>query len=233
VSGLTDQHLHLRDLTLTDESFAGRAFDDLTSTNCTFVRCDFSGISARQASLGGGNEHSRYDSCVFDGARLRMSTAGHATFVNCSFRGAVITDWECHAVSLIDCVFTGRLRNCTFDGRLPDDYRAYLGRDDNEIRGNDFTGAAMAKVYFLRGVDLAAQRLPTGPEYFHLADAPAAVAGVRAEIETWPAEKRRTAEFFLRGFDRMIADGQRQIFGRRDDYAKGFGTVGRQLIDRW
>ena len=224
--------LYLRDQNLTDESFAGRTLDNLVCTNCTFVRCDFSKVSVRQASFGGGTEHSRYESCVFDGARLRMSTAGHATLVGCSFRDVRITGWESRAISLIDCVFSGTLRDCTISGRLPDDYRSYLGRDDNDIRGNDFSGATMAQVYFVGGVDLTAQRLPTGPDYFLVPDAPAEVAAVHAEIEAWPADERRRAGYFLGAFDRLVAGGQRQVFGRRVDYASGFGEIGERLLDR-
>jgi hypothetical protein len=225
--------LDLRDLTLTEVDFSGRRLEYLTCTNTTFVRCDFRNMRVRHASLAAGNEHSRYESCVFDGSTLKMGPAGQATFVNCGFRGVRISDWECRVVSLTDCTFSGTLRDCIFTGRLPEDYRAYLGRDSNEIRGNDFSEAALTKVYFVKGVDLSQQRLPAGPDYFYLPDAAAAVAAARQLTADWPDEERASGERFLKTFDRQIADGQVQFFGRTADYTRGYAGVAERIVAYW
>jgi len=234
---MTDESRWLiRDEVLEDRDLSGRVVDDLIVVNARLTRCDLRGLRVRHdASLGAGMQRSWYDSCVFDGSRLRMGSAGRATFTNCSFRDVSISTWECTAVSLIDCTFTGRLRGCSFFARVPDDYPPALERITNEIRGNDFSGCMLTQVYFDAGVDLARQRLPTGPEYFLLPDAPAALDAVRAEMAGWTDQDRGLGERLLTAmFDRYVRRGQTQIFGRRSEYARGgFEAVGKRIMDFW
>jgi len=86
---------------------------------------------------------------------------------------------------------------------------------------------------FIKGVDLSLQRLPTGPEYFYLADGPAAVAAARGMMADWREEDRATGERFLKSFDREIARGQVQIFGRQVEHTAGYGEVGKRIFAWW
>jgi hypothetical protein len=228
-----DGRLHLRDRHLVGEDLSGLRLDYLTSTNSTFVGCAFRNLTVRDASLGIGGQPSRFESCVFDGSKLKMGTAGQATFVGCSFRDVRISDWECRVVEMVDCTFSGTLRNCSFSARPPEDYRTLLGLERNEIRGNDFRDAKLQNVYFAGGVDLVAQRLPGGADYFYLPDAPAALDAVRHELAGWPEPARETAGRFLHTFERQVASGQRQIFGRCADYTRGYDGVGLAILGWW
>lgn len=225
--------LVLAHVNLTGKDFSERKLEHVSIHDCTFVRCDFRGLDARGVCLGAGQTQSVYDSCTFDGSRLWMGPAGTAFFVNCSFRNVRIMNWECDAVNLIDCTFSGVLRNCYFRGRQPNDWRGFVRGAANEIRGNDFSQCQMVQVYFIDGVDLSLQRLPTGPDDFYLPDASAATAAIRNEMDTWPAEDRTIGERFLQTIDRATAGGQVQIFGRVADYTRGYGDVGKRIIEFW
>jgi hypothetical protein len=48
---------------------------------------------------------------VFDGAKLTIGPAGHARLINCSFRNVEIRSFECDAVDIVGCTFSGRLRS--------------------------------------------------------------------------------------------------------------------------
>jgi hypothetical protein len=49
----------------------------------------------------------------------------------------------------------------------------------------------------------------------------------------WPEEERATGERFLKTFDRDIAEGQTQVFGRRAEYTVGYGEVGKRIFAGW
>ncbi|SCF24820.1 hypothetical protein GA0070618_4450 [Micromonospora echinospora] len=56
---------------------------------------------------------------------LRPSPTGGLVVVDDLTR--TMADWECRVVVLVDCIFRGTLRNCSFSARPPEDYRTLLG----------------------------------------------------------------------------------------------------------
>lgn len=214
-----------------DETLSRREVHSIVVVGSTFTRCDLRNLVARDANFGV-KARSLYDSCVFDNSKLIMGPGSRATFVNCSFRDVRISRWEALYTSLIDCTFTGSLRGCTFFAQVPEEYPPGIERGVNEIRGNDFSGCRMTQVYFDAGVDLSQQRLPSGPDYVLLPDAPAALAALRAEMNDWVPADRDIGEAFLRLFDRHIRRGQTQIFGRRNEYTR-FHEVAGRVVDFW
>lgn len=83
------------------------------------------------------------------------------------------------------CTFSGRLRKAVFNGTVPHDTRAMLGREHNEFGGNDFAAMDLLDVAFRTGIDLSKQRLPSGPEYLYLPAAADAIQRARAEVLGW------------------------------------------------
>jgi hypothetical protein len=93
---------------------------------------------------------SRFERCVFDGARLRDLRLDNTEFIDCVFRGRI---WH--------TIFFGSPSRWGGD--------AEPRRLANEWRGNDFTQADLVDVDF-RDIDLAAQRWPTGVDEYALLD---------------------------------------------------------------
>src|SRR6266508_2278639 len=161
--------------------------------------------------IGDGMQQSDYFGCVFDGCYLRGISPGRARFVECSFRDVKIFDFKCFQAEFVDCVFSGSLRTVIFDARVdqPDDV---LGRTRNEFHGNDFRNADLEDVAFRGGIDMAAQALPTGPEYLLVRDAPAALSRARDVVQRWPEDEyRRDAMLTLEVWEGECRTGQQHI----------------------
>jgi uncharacterized protein YjbI with pentapeptide repeats len=129
---------------LNRENYSGRDLLQFSSLGCRFEDCDFTGIRIMDASFGSGREMSEYIDCAFDGARIQYLGGGYARFERCSFRNVHLHGWKCSAVELVDCVFSGVLRESIFNGTVPEEYRVYVKRDRNEFRGNDFSAMTLA-----------------------------------------------------------------------------------------
>jgi len=240
---LTYDHADVRDADL-----SGLDKESFTSIGSRFERCRFDRMRVRCVDFGSGTEVSEYIDCSFDRSRLTMGPSGFERFVRCSFRDVDLRNWDCYSVDLVDCVFTGRLRTVSFWGALPpsmgrNDYeahvrwrekqglgpppdavRALMLRESNEFAGNDFSGADLVKVSFRGGVDLEAQRLPTGPDYLYLPDGRGTVDRAMAALDEYVADAalQPKVENFLNILGRSLDMGQRQLFLRESD----FGTRG-------
>jgi hypothetical protein len=197
------------------------------------------------ASFGAGVEQSEYVDCSFDRSRLTPHGGGYARFVRCSFRDVIIRNWDCYHVDLVDCVFTGVLRSVRFWGRTPaewrhSDYEAYVRfslkegrgqppdsvrelmlRADNEYHGNDFSSADLVDVSFRGGIDLSAQRLPSGDGYLYVPDAPDAIDRALALVDQRvPPELAADVVRFLRDIlGRTVETGQHQLLLRDTNFA--------------
>jgi hypothetical protein len=89
------------------------------------------------------------------------------------------------------------MRHSFFNGTVPEDQRAFVGRERNEFRGNDFSGMKLEDVSFRIGIDLTQQCLPSGPEYLYLPEAAVAVQRARTEVVQWDdLDRRREAMVF-------------------------------------
>jgi hypothetical protein len=200
--------------------FSGRRLEHFSAGASRLEACRFDKVRIESASFGGGRAPSEYIECSFDGARIRFAPGGLARFARCSFRDVELRDWVCFAVELVDCVFTGRLRHAFFNGTVPEDQRVFVGRERNEFRGNDFSGMKLEDVGFRTGIDLAQQRLPSGPEYLYLPDAATTVQRARAEVVQWDdLDRRREAMVLINILEEEVVKGQRQLLLRPDDYS--------------
>lgn len=228
-----------------ERDFTGARHEFLTVVESRFERCRFERCRFDTASFGAGQSVSEYVDCSFDGSRIRSVATGFSRFARCSFRDVNIRDWSGEHVDLVDCVFSGRIKSAMFWGRpIPvwaknqyesmvrhrekeglgppsREYRELVLREANDFYGNDFSQAELIKVSFRYGIDLTKQRLPTGPDYLYLGDAPAAIeeaVSKAADIE--PAELRESVTDFLTNIiGRSVAvEGQRQLFLREKNF---------------
>jgi hypothetical protein len=211
-----DDRLFVRGGAFVDADYSGRRLSRLMLADATFTRCRFERLRVRDAALGVLGHPSEFVECSFDGSTLALPGSGTARFVGCTFRDVRLRRWTAQTVELVDCVFTGSLREVVFLGApVSPDVAGRLGRERNEFRGNDFSGVTEFDVAFRRGIDLSAQRLPTGDDLVLLPDAPAALAATRAAAAGWPDPARRAAALAL--LDALAVDlagGQHQLLVR-------------------
>lgn len=206
----------------------GARFRPFGAQASTFIDCDFTGAKFSTGSFGSLGR-SVYRNCRFERADLRgITLVGNARFERCSFVGAKIEGWRADCAEFVDCVFGGRLRDCRFAGRpwtCPGD----VGRDRNDFRGNDFRAAELDGVMFVYGIDLAAQRLPEGPEYIRLDRLAARIGRARAIIARWPDDTARERAFaMLRIYSEDGYAEQRELFTRRSTVK----VLGPELVEQ-
>ena len=198
--------------------FSGRRYMHVDTDGTQFIDCDFSRASFREtgfaSSLGG-----LFMRCSFDRADLRDVAPERARFESCTFRNTRTNLWLGHDADFVGCVFSGdRMRGAVFWG-------PGVGR---EFEGNDFTGSTLRDVGFHGGVDLGAQRLPTGPEFVRLDRIQKRIARVSRLVEDWSDEERTRARGFLGGLLRP-GDAQKEIIIRRD---AAYRLVGEEFTER-
>lgn len=206
---------------LVGADFSGRKLVQFSANGSRLERCRFDKAKIDSGSFGAGRETSEYVDCSFDGARIRFGPGGNARFVRCSFRDVDLRDWFCFGVELIDCTFSGRMRKAFFNGAVPEDKRAMIGREHNEFHGNDFSAMTLIDVGFRSGVDLTQQQLPSGPDYLYVPDAAEAVQRARAGVIGWDdLDLRQPATTIIKILEEEVAAGQSQLFLRPADYSK-------------
>jgi len=147
--------------TVSAADFSGQTLDHFVSVGSTFKSCRFEGMRIEYACFGSGRKTSHYEDCSFDGTTIVASTPGYAKFVKCRFLNISITEFFGFNVSMVDCVFSGKLRKIVFYGADPT-RRAWLWKKRNKFAGNDFSHARFSDVAFREHIDLSKQRLPNG-----------------------------------------------------------------------
>ncbi|MBP2328479.1 hypothetical protein JOF56_008864 [Kibdelosporangium banguiense] len=202
---------------LDDADFSGRDLKYAGVVNgSTLTRCDFSRSKFTSGSLGAGYETSTFVECVFDRCTMKDLSPGRATFVNCSFRDVKIRNFFCHTAQFVDCTFTGRIRKAIFSAR-PTATTRNLGRDRNEYRGNDFSGARLEDTSFRGGIDLDLQRLPEGSEYLIVRNAGDVLERAVEYVAAWSEEDlRQDALIKLGVLGSNVEGGQRDLFVNRE-----------------
>ena len=217
------------------EDYSCRKLMQFCTIGSRLEDCCFDKTEIMHAQFGSGREMSEFIGCSFNSARM-TSGGGHTRFVRCSFRDVDLRNWVfCQSTELVDCVFSGRLRKAIFFGTIPiAEERAFLGRERNEFHGNDFSAMKLFDVDFRGGIDLSQQVMPTGPEYLYLADAATTVERARNGLRDWQKghELQRVALIIVSGLERMVREGQRQLFLRRDDYYSLSDSLPRDAIDK-
>lgn len=216
---------------LAGEDFRGLKLLQFSAEGARLERCAFDGSVIESGSFGAGRVTSEYVDCSFSDAKIHMGPGGYARFVGCTFENVAIDNWYCFAVELVGCTFSGRLRKAVFNGCVPSEKRGVAGRAKNQFEGNDFSRAKLLDVAFRTGIDLSKQRLPSGPEYTYLADAPSAVRRARIAFNalTDPDVKKRVRGV-LAVMEEDVAAGQDQLLIRIDDFPRASRSAIQELL---
>jgi hypothetical protein len=226
-----DQRLVLDHARVHDEDYSGRKLLQFASVGSHLHACHFDQIQIQSASFGSGRETSEFVECTFNGARMDMGPGGFSRFVRCSFHDVTIRDWICLAVEMIECTFSGRLETAIFNGAVPEDERALIGRARNEFHGNDFSAMDFRDVGFRTGIDLTRQILPSGDDYLYLPHAASAVAYAKSRIAGWDDQQmRRGASATIQGLEYELSGGQQQLLLRASD-SYGISRIPRKAVD--
>jgi uncharacterized protein YjbI with pentapeptide repeats len=196
--------------TLEGVDFSGLDIGRFYAQASVFDRCDFSGAKLHDGTFSI-PPPSIYRDCRFDHAKLRFQSPGLARFERCSFDHTVIDHWICGNSSFVDCTFVGRFRDIEFSGGMNPTELRVVPMHPNEFHGNDFSGAKLIDVEFTGGIDLDAQKLPTGPEYHRFDIRPETVARVERLIPSLPADEQEKARSLVRWFRGRYA-GQDEAF---------------------
>jgi hypothetical protein len=177
-----------------------------------FLACTFEKLRVERASFGAGTQMSEYTDCKFDGSQFRSASAGRARFVRCSFRDVTLADMFSFTAEFIDCTFSGKLRGVVFNGTVPYEDQASLGRTRNEFRGNDFSEMDLFDVAFRTGIDLEQQRLPSGRDYVLVRESAAVLREVRAAVlNIEDSETRKDALVLVEVLELETQGGQQQL----------------------
>jgi uncharacterized protein YjbI with pentapeptide repeats len=168
---------------------------------------------------------SLFRECTFRDAAFRGTGGdpGLARFERCSFDGATIEEWFTHCAEFVECTFAGaRIVGSNFFG-TPFECYGWLElrhrRKRNEFYGNDFSEAELIDTSFVDGIDLDAQRLPSGPEYLRINDAKSRIEHARARIASWDdATAQQRAVSVLNVLEEFSKGDQRDLFVRKDTY---------------
>jgi hypothetical protein len=226
-----DQRVVLDHARLHGEDYSGRKLLQFASIGSHLHACNFDKARIQSASFGSGRETSEFVECTFDGARMDMGPGGFSRFVRCSFRDVPIRDWICLSVEMIDCTFSGRLETAIFNGTVPDDVRALIGRASNEFHGNDFSAMDFRDVTFRTSIDLTKQILPSGEDYLYLPHAASAVSYAKARVASWDdQEMRRGAGAMIQGLEYELSGGQQELLLRTSD-SYGIPGIPRKAVD--
>ena len=216
---------------LDGEDYSGRTLWQFASIGSHLHACKFDQTKIRSAAFGSGRETSEFVECTFDGARMNMGPGGFSRFVRCSFHNVTIRDWICFAVEMIDCKFSGRLETAIFNGTVPEDERAIIGRASNAFHGNDFSAMDLCDVTFRTGIDLTKQILPSGKDYLFLPYAAATVSRAKSHVIGWNDEEmRRGAMAIIQGLEYELLGGQQQLLLRASD-RDGISGIPQKAVD--
>ena len=197
---------------MVDQDFSGRAESSWVVVESTFERCRFDSLKVRSFSFGSGMKMSEYVDCSFDGSAISAIAPGRARFIRCSFQNVRLTKWFCSEVEMIDCRFSGTLKEINFTAWLNEANQAELGRSHNVYLRNDFSAAKLVSVAFQGGVDLLDQRLPVEDGYVLLTEPEPVVRKALAQVDAWnEPEDREEAAAYLKVKLKAVERGQRQL----------------------
>ena len=224
----TTREIFLHHERIVGADYSGQKKGSFEALGCTFEDCNFTNMRPQDITFASGTEQTRYVRCRFDGSKFKHLVPGQARFERCSFLNVDISGLFSHAAEFIDCAFSGVLRRSVFYGRVFGNHRTYTPRSVNEFRGNDFSSMKFIDVGFREGIDLALQRLPTGPDYLHLNDAEEKLTALRHKyLQSSPSPLRRAIFEFLEIAEDEVRNGQRDLFLCRDSEA----SLGREAVD--
>lgn len=207
------ERLLLSDQVVQDRSYAQQKWVQLAIWGSTVDRCSFDKQRVEAAQFGGGPNRTIIRDCTFNDSQWGSTSLGTVRFERCSFLRFHASAWLARRVDLVECTFSGQLRDAVFWASDPQDLAADGLSGKNEIARNDFSACDLVGPAFRGGIDLIDQRMPVAPHYLLVVDAQAAVARAYADVVTWTdLEWRRKALNALKTMRSDIDTGQLSLF---------------------
>jgi uncharacterized protein YjbI with pentapeptide repeats len=225
------------DARLVSVDFSGAVFDRFVSKGSEFDSCNFSKVQFGRGGVQawiGSERRTHYRECTFDKADMRAVNFGDTRFERCTFRETRMEGWFTSAAEFVECIFEGSLRDCTFYGKVNRilEPRMASDREVNEFRGNDFSPAMLRDCVFRDGIDLDAQRLPSGPEYVLLRSFRRRIAPTRAAlVRRLRGEQLERALRYLNMLETMYRDQPDVFLDLRDTKTPGWLDVVKLLAE--
>jgi uncharacterized protein YjbI with pentapeptide repeats len=233
--GIVDpnDYLDFENQNLIHEDFSNKKLLGMGSAHSRFENCKFENMKVRSFTPGVGKKYSEYINCSFDGSKFKQLMTDCARFINCTFRNTVIEDMFSFETDFINCIFSGKMKGVVINGSVRKDMRLVLGKEKNEIYGNDLSGVEMDDVGFRTGVDLSQQKLPDSDDYLYLPNS-AIILNQAKEIivDEWPdSGMKGWALAQIQGAQDDVAEGQNQILFNRNDMVLGLFDLLKELSE--
>lgn len=186
--------LLLKSETIVGAHYEKLRLDAISISACHLKQCVFDDVHAESVNLGGGLSQSTYEDCFFSNCDFIFGAVGNVRLQNCRFRRCNLTNLVSGTLEVVGCTFEDtRIKRGAFHA-TSSDLALYLPvRDRNEFYDNDFSSAKLVDVDFRAGIDLYAQRLPTGESYIFVGDTcqTAALAQILVAQDLRPGESAR------------------------------------------
>ena len=212
-------------VTMRDVDFRKAAFGSFATSGCVFDACDFRDtvFDRRLAPLFASRPRSIFRRCRFEGADLRRAAPGQSRFEDCVFDGARLDEWSVTAAELVNCHFAGDVVGVTFHGRPwgRDVELLDAPRTSNEFRGNDFREAELIECAFIGGIALSQQRWPAGEDYVRLDRFQQRLTRGRLEILQWKDLVARGQALDLVQAASFLYREQSEVIARRVEARSG------------
>lgn len=209
-----DKILVFKNVKASHQDYSGKNLIAFYISDSQFDNCQFENLTVKCMYFGGGETQSFYYNCSFDRSILNGPTGGNARFENCSFKDISITDFFFHKCEFINCIFTGKLNQIMFQGRLCNDDISFVNRNENAFLGNDFSQAKFDDVRFKAGIDLSKQSLPTQGNYILISNAKNVFEEFKKTLISSTDENlKKNAWGLYKTLEKSIVeDGQHQYF---------------------
>jgi hypothetical protein len=226
--------LTIKNEKLKNADFSNKKLVRFCAVDSIFENCNFEKMRLECLSAGAGPGYSEYINCSFDGSKIKMFTPGHARFINCTFKKAILNDMFSFEADFINCVFSGKMKGIVINGSVPKEMRLALGREKNEIYGNDLSGVEMDDVGFRTGVDLSQQKLPDSDDYLYLPN-PTIILNQAKEIiiNEWSDSIMKTnCLLTIQTREETVAEGQKQLFLLKDSIELNLFDLLKELSEK-
>jgi uncharacterized protein YjbI with pentapeptide repeats len=226
-SGANLQHLRLFSSTVEDCLFEDTPCDDLRLWDTTVTDSSFAKAKLRHSAIGTWHEkkRNRWRNVSFDAADLSNASAEACELSGVSFRGARLNGMDFSQAQVVDCVFTGKMKDVLFDGRkLPE--RA----DPAALRRVEFRDAVFDEVEF-RGCLFDEVRLPNQPGVRLINNFPVVARKAIELAAEFPTDYARVLESFLEYLLRSPGlEGTGWVFNR-GDFVSRRGDAYAEFVD--
>jgi uncharacterized protein YjbI with pentapeptide repeats len=187
--------------------FTEGTFRDWRNWGVRYAECDFAGADLRNSKVGGADHQGKgmeYVNCRWSEGKLKDAFWSGAAYRNCAFENVTLIDQQIKKCAFVECVFSGTLKDITFDGRDWESQKPWAIHPDAVV-DCDFSACTFDGVKFL-GIDTRRLRLPpTGYTVPHIS-AVARRAAEWTETADLEANERSYLRMWWNGYQTQLPD---------------------------